>query len=200
MRSGTMTSFKTCNPDLGNGELLGFCTDIGVCCEGPYEEPVVCPDGVHPLFIEPACHRGDSGCFECPQNIANCTCAYEYLPRSYSSAYTKCEMYIGQNTCKHCSDLSGKLSEPESVEEVELLGSIAKDGWDYCLGIKEWGDGFAQVNHFKENPIYDFYWSLWDKTYSPGPPEQRIIMTKNKLLKSLEYCLKILEMMLRNLD
>ncbi|CAB3411430.1 unnamed protein product [Caenorhabditis bovis] len=72
--AGTMAGFETCNPDMGNGDLLGFCTDIGVCCEGPYEEPVVCPDGVHPLFIEPACHRGDSGYLECPQNIDNCTC------------------------------------------------------------------------------------------------------------------------------
>ncbi|CAB3411431.1 unnamed protein product [Caenorhabditis bovis] len=72
--AGTMAGFETCNPDMGNGDLLGFCTDIGVCCEGPYEEPVVCPDGVHSLFIEPACHRGDSGYLECPQNIDNCTC------------------------------------------------------------------------------------------------------------------------------
>ncbi|CAB3401262.1 unnamed protein product [Caenorhabditis bovis] len=41
---------------------------------GPYEEPVVCPDGVHPLFINPACHRGETGYFECPENIENCTC------------------------------------------------------------------------------------------------------------------------------
>ncbi|CAB3404054.1 unnamed protein product [Caenorhabditis bovis] len=66
-QAGTMAGFETCNPDMGNGDLLGFCTDIGVCCEGPYEDPVVCPDGVHPLFIEPACHRGDSGYFECPK-------------------------------------------------------------------------------------------------------------------------------------
>ncbi|CAB3410967.1 unnamed protein product [Caenorhabditis bovis] len=70
----TMAGFKTCNPEMGNGELLGFCTDIGLCCEGPYEDPVVCPDGVHPLFIKPSCHRGETGYFECPENIENCTC------------------------------------------------------------------------------------------------------------------------------
>ncbi|CAB3403809.1 unnamed protein product [Caenorhabditis bovis] len=72
--TGTMAGFETCNPDLGNGKLDGFCTDIGVCCEGPYEEPVVCPDGIHPLFIEPACQRGESGYLECPENFENCTC------------------------------------------------------------------------------------------------------------------------------
>ncbi|CAB3408899.1 unnamed protein product [Caenorhabditis bovis] len=74
--TGTMAGFETCNPDLGNGELNGFCNDIGLCCEGPYEEPVVCPDGVHPLFIEPRCQRGASGFFECPEDIENCTCVW----------------------------------------------------------------------------------------------------------------------------
>ncbi|CAB3403808.1 unnamed protein product [Caenorhabditis bovis] len=100
----------------------------------------------------------------------------------------KCKRYIGKNTCRHCSDLSGRLSEPLSVEEVELLGSIAKDGWDYHLGIQTWDDGFAQDYYVGKNPVFDFFWSLWDKTYSPGPPGQRIVLTKNKLLKTLHYC------------
>ncbi|CAB3411044.1 unnamed protein product [Caenorhabditis bovis] len=32
--TGTMAGFETCHPDLGNGELRGFCTDIGVSSEG----------------------------------------------------------------------------------------------------------------------------------------------------------------------
>ncbi|CAB3403810.1 unnamed protein product [Caenorhabditis bovis] len=88
-------------------------------------------------------------------------------------------------------NLSGRLSEPESVEEVELLGSIAKDGWDYYLGIQKWRDGFAQDYYNGKNPVFDFYWSLWDKTYSPGPPGLRIVLTKNKLLKTLHGMVRI---------
>ncbi|CAB3410966.1 unnamed protein product [Caenorhabditis bovis] len=113
-------------------------------------------------------------------NYMKCHKAYEaFYP--YSASIGACKRRIGKSICKHCSDLSGMLSEPESVEEVELLGSIAKDGWNYYLAVIMMSDNLFYYNSWKINdPTYDFYWSLWDHHYSPGPPGQPIVLTKNK--------------------
>ncbi|CAB3411428.1 unnamed protein product [Caenorhabditis bovis] len=84
--------------------------------------------------------------------------------RNYFAASGVCEYHIGKNT------------------------SLAEDGWNYHLGIIYFPDRrifFRETKTVWED-TFDFYFSLWDKTYSPGPPGRCIALTKNKLLVNVE--------------
>ncbi|CAB3404051.1 unnamed protein product [Caenorhabditis bovis] len=130
----------------------------------------------------------------------SCHKAFEIL-KDYYHANIWCWYHMGESPCKRCKDPSGMLSEPESVEEVELLGSIAKDDWNYHLGVQLRRGHFHRYHYvYYPKRIFDFYWGLWDKIYSPGPLGSRIVLTKNKLLKDVTTSMKLGFMCQFNID
>ncbi|CAB3408867.1 unnamed protein product [Caenorhabditis bovis] len=68
------------------------------------------------------------------------------------------------------------------------MRSIAKDGWNYYyLGVDlQSNNMFYRDSSTRPQPVFEFYRSLWDKTYLPGKPGMHIVLTKNKLLQKIE--------------